>query len=333
MANYSDDSSSYEVVTSGSSPQLRSTTNLSDHKKKKKKSSEKPCVIKHLNHINHNASPPSDVHSDSYIKNPKLLNEPSVKSKVLQSAIPPRFKREEYKKKKSNSTSSLFVDFTIGNPVVSEIVECLARALYYNIKQSKHKGSPTHGPITMVFSEESFPINDDYNLEVSPSYNKIKYFLTQIFNTEKLSAETAVMALAYIDRLLSLTNLHLHASNWRRITLGAIILASKVWEDQAVWNVDFLNVFPLLSVDDLNRLERQFLNAIRYMVTLKSSVYTKYFFDLRTLSNKNNFPMEPLTEEKLKLLELKSKGLEDEFNVQVPNRSRSEDFKERNPKK
>jgi len=184
----------------------------------------------------------------------------------------------------------------------------------------------------MVFSEERFPINDDYDLDQSPSFNKIKYFLTQIFNTEKLSAETAVMSLAYIDRLLSLTNLHLHASNWRRITLGAIILASKVWEDQAVWNVDFLNVFPLLSVDDLNRLERQFLNAIRYMVTLKSSVYTKYFFDLRSLSDKSNFPMEPLTEEKLKILESKSKGIEDEFNVKIPSRSRSKDFKEKKSK-
>jgi len=157
--------------------------------------------------------------------------------------------------------------------------------------------------------------------------------LSLIFNGEKLSAECAVMALAYIDRLISLTSLHLHASNWRRITLGAIILASKVWEDQAVWNVDFLNVFPYMSVDDLNRLERQFLNAIQYMVTLKSSVYTKYFFELRSLSDKSNFPMDPLNEERLKDLEIKTQNIEDEFNVQMPNRSRSEDIREKKTKK
>jgi hypothetical protein len=273
-----------------------------------------------------------EIKENNYKKNPKLLNEPSVTSQILQSAVPPRLRKEEYQKIKSNSTSSLFVDFTIGNPVMSEIIECLARALYYNIKQSETKGPPPPGPITLVFSEERFPLNNDFDLENSPSLNRIKYFLSLIFNGEKLSAECAVMALAYIDRLLSLTNIHLHASNWRRITLGAIILASKVWEDQAVWNVDFLNVFPYISVDDLNRIERQYLNAIQYMVTLKSSVYTKYFLDLRSLSEKSNFPMDPLSEEQLKNLEIKSQNIEDEFNVHLPNRSRSEDIRDHKTK-
>lgn len=35
------------------------------------------------------------------------------------------------------------------------------------------------------------------------------------------------MAFAYIDRLVTLTNITLHATNWRRIVLGALILASK----------------------------------------------------------------------------------------------------------
>jgi hypothetical protein len=284
---------------------------------------EVPHVVRHLNQVTL-----QDMKEHNYKKNPKLLNEPSVQSQILQSAVPPRLRKEEYQKIKSNSTSSLFVDFTIGNPVMSEIIECLARALYYNIKQSEAKGSPPPGPITLVFSEERFPLNNDFDLENSPSLNRIKYFLSLIFNGEKLSAECAVMALAYIDRLLSLTNIHLHASNWRRITLGAIILASKVWEDQAVWNVDFLNVFPYISVDDLNRIERQYLNAIQYMVTLKSSVYTKYFLDLRSLSEKSNFPLEPLSDEQLKNLELKSQNIEDEFNVNLPNRSRSEDIRD-----
>jgi len=287
---------------------------------------EGPHIVRRLAKSQINSD---DIHHESYNyykRNPKMLNEPSVQSQVLMSAIPPRLRKvDEYQKIKSNSTSSLFVDFTIANPVMSEIIECLARALYYNIRQSEVKGSPTPGPITFIFSEERFPLNNDFDLENSPSLNRIKYFLSLIFNGEKLSAECAVMALAYIDRLLSLTNIHLHASNWRRITLGAIILASKVWEDQAVWNVDFLNVFPYISVDDLNRIERQYLNAIQYMVTLKSSVYTKYFLDLRSLSEKTNFPLEPLSEEKLKNLEIKSQHIEEEFNVQMPNRSRSED--------
>jgi len=137
------------------------------------------------------------------------------------------------------------------------------------------------------------------------------------------------MALGYIDRLLSLvSNLHLHACNWRRITLGAVILASKVWEDQAVWNADFLSVFPNLQITDLNRLERQFLNAIKFMVTLKSSVYTKYYFDLIDLSDRREYrsQIKQLTEEELRRLESKSKGIEDQYMSQSTSRSRSFDM-------
>jgi hypothetical protein len=271
-AKYEDGSlSSEENIENNRTQVNRLNTDLNDG----------PKVIKHLNQVTQN-----DISENNYRKNPKLLNEPSVRSQLL-SAIPPRLRKEnDFQRTKSNSTSSLFVDFTIENPLVPEIVKCLASALYHNIKQAENKGQPIPGPITTIFSEDRFPLNNDVDLTESPSLDSIKYFLSLIFNRENLSAECGVMALAYIDRLLSLTSLHLHASNWRRITLGALILASKVWEDLAVWNADFLQVFPNISVDDLNRLERQFLNAIQYMVTLKSSVYTKYFLELSTLSEK-----------------------------------------------
>jgi hypothetical protein len=100
-----------------------------------------------------------------------------------------------------------------------------------------------------------------------------------------------------------------------------------VWEDQAVWNVDFLNVFPNLTVDDLNQLERHYLNSLQFNVSLKASVYAKYYFELRALSERDSqhFPLKPLDKEGQKRLEIRSKGLETTAKKNKVQRSQSMD--------
>lgn len=57
-----------------------------------------------------------------------------------------------------------------------------------------------------------------------------------------------------------------------------------------------------------NELERQFLELLQFNINVPSSVYAKYYFDLRSLSESNNlsFPLEPLSREKAQKLEVRS---------------------------
>ena len=68
-----------------------------------------------------------------------------------------------------------------------------------------------------------------------------------------------------------------------------------------------------------NELERQFLEMLQFNINVPSSVYAKYYFDLRTLAEANDlsFPAEPLSKERAQKLEAMSQQYEDKLSQEI----------------
>ena len=73
----------------------------------------------------------------------------------------------------------------------------------------------------------------------------------------------------------------------------ALILSSKIWDDESFENQNFAKAFPTYATAQINEFERVFLQFINYNLYIKSSDYAKYYFILRTYAEKmkKSFPL------------------------------------------
>jgi len=147
-----------------------------------------------------------------------------------------------------------------------------------------------------IFDERKYPLGKQKrNFFVLPKVEEITNFLKFLFFKQALSPQVGVMAIHYVDQLINRKGLLVTPATWRRILLCALLVADKMWEEDIVCNSDYCNdSFPNLTVEDINRLEREFLSALDFKLVLKASVYAEYYFALRSIAGTENFPLKPL---------------------------------------
>mmetsp|Transcript_14311 Transcript_14311/g.18789 ORF Transcript_14311/g.18789 Transcript_14311/m.18789 type:complete len:517 (+) Transcript_14311:191-1741(+) len=122
-----------------------------------------------------------------------------------------------------------------------------------------------------------------------PNVEKIYGFLRHLFVEAQLSSECCVICLVYVERLMERAGVELLARNWHPILLCGMLLASKVWQDLSSWNVEFARICPQYSNKNINKMERFVLKLLKWDLYISGSIYAKYYFALRSLSESKNF--------------------------------------------
>ena len=124
-----------------------------------------------------------------------------------------------------------------------------------------------------------------------PSLDEVIAFYEIFYERSQMEIDTIIMSLIYVERLIKETNgvVVPAPDTWKSILFSCMVLASKVWDDLSMWNVDFSNVagrnFKLASftLRRINELELALLKCLNFIVRVPASEYAKYYFLIRSM--------------------------------------------------
>ncbi|XP_063482022.1 cyclin-Y-like protein 1B isoform X4 [Symphalangus syndactylus] len=189
--------------------------------------------------------------------------------------------------RKYSSCSTILLDnSTVSQPDLRHTLENVTLAIYYNIKHRSANRS------LAIFEEPIHPLSEEKapgkSFEHDPKCNCIFRYFCTVFLVIKLATPCAIVALVYIEQLLTNANIDLCPTNWKKIVLGAMLLASKVWINRGLWSVDDSQNPKDIAVENMGKMEKCFLELLEFNIHVSASVYAKYDFDLCALANDHN---------------------------------------------
>jgi len=222
--------------------------------------------------------------------------------------------------RRANTTSEMYISYTLYKPNRDHIIRSMAKSIHYAIGiHTEHSLPGLDQNLTdfSIFNEQTHPLTlKKRNFKVIPNLEEIVVYLKYWFFKQVLSPQVGIMAINYIDQLIHKTGILISSVNWRRVLLCALMIADKLWEEDIVCNVDYItDNYPLLTVEDLNAMERKFLSLLDFKLLLKASVYAEYYFALRSISGLECFPAKALDKKTAKLMDINS--------ISPPKRKRS----------
>jgi len=226
---------------------------------------------------------------------------------------PPLIRTTSHGIKRRNSTGTLFVGTTISNQDDEATIHCvvaLIRSHMLDAAKESYEGLSSEFDsfrdlefITPTPKASRYDYKHSFlqsiglqkknatDIESVPSLDVIRDFFQHIFSKAQMNSECIIITVIYLERLIKVTKgrFLIRSDNWKSVIFACMIMASKVWDDLSMWNVDFSHVLPSFNLHRVNELELAMLEALQYEVKVSAGEYAKYYFFLRSMMARLGF--------------------------------------------
>ena len=226
---------------------------------------------------------------------PSHHNEQQLEEVPHQPASPPRHAQRH----SATQLDLLEGSSTIINPDVEATIQCVCGVYRAHIEEGSKrsaKRSTRYFDVynSTVFCDENCGNGGSSTSMRVPSVQEVIRLFHEYYLESKMQKDTIILSLIYVERLIRETNGIIFPSpdNWRSLLLSCMMLASKVWDDFSMWNVDFSDVslslgLAPLSLHRVNQLEVAVLSCLKFNVRVPASEYAKYYFLVRNMMLKS----------------------------------------------
>ena len=171
-------------------------------------------------------------------------------------------------------------------------VQCVCGVYRAHILQASSKRSG-QSPVSVALSHNQsladIFLDHSPGTEI-PTLDEVICFYQDFYVRSQMEHDTIIMSLIYVERLIKEdTNISPLPENWRSVLFSCMVLASKVWDDLSMWNIDFSNVcgrsgsLSDYTLPRINQLELGLLKALNFNVKVPASEYAKYYFLMRSM--------------------------------------------------
>lgn len=152
--------------------------------------------------------------------------------------------------------------------IVSNLIKILTRSLTKN-KARRHYNQILKRQSKMIFTSLAIP-----SISIDDYFNRI-------ISMASIEDSVIISAFIYLDRLCRL-NIALVDNNIHKLMLTAIVIAIKAHYDRHYSNAIYAKIGGI-TLKEMNMMEHEFLNLLRFDTYINEDLYTKYETYLKKL--------------------------------------------------